>query len=462
MVVEFFAIFFLYLDTAGSNTWTERYFVLKDGFLLYYGDRKTPMTQFDMHPKGLLPLDGVDITTERNGPSKSLQSGIRIAHPTFGNKSMLLCAHNDEERDKWVTALQNSRIITYTAVATSTAQMEDLRKNLDELTIKYEKNEKLLAKRAEQVDKLVAQTRNLYKAIEKAENKYNIKIEVDGNTSASESSAPSNTVTTKITTPVTAPVPSFPPPPSTFMHPASVQAPSFTIVTPPPVLPPPPMPTVLESVDHDVSVTTTSSANQSRHSSIFDSATTTNTAAEVSNTLPAYVTAPPRAGATQSTALPSVTSVRPPATTTTTLPTTAMAPPRANVVPAPAPASIPTPAPSALAPTAVAPPRPGATSTPSTTTTTLPAVMAPPNKPTNLPSTVVAPPRPGAVVVPAPEPAPAPAPVVPEPVVAAEPVAVPVDVSSTTSTVPLKVAAPPGKPGGRTKTSFGQAMAPRN
>jgi hypothetical protein len=98
-------------DTAGSSTWTERYFVLKDGFLLYYPERKTPMVQFDMHAKGCVPLDGVEIETVRAGPSKNMQAAIRIAHPSFGNKSFLICAHTDEERDKWLTALQNSRYV---------------------------------------------------------------------------------------------------------------------------------------------------------------------------------------------------------------------------------------------------------------------------------------------------------------------------------------------------------------
>jgi hypothetical protein len=54
-------------DTAGSSTWTQRYFVLKDGFLLYYQERRTPMVTFDMHPKGVVPLDGVEIGECRGG-----------------------------------------------------------------------------------------------------------------------------------------------------------------------------------------------------------------------------------------------------------------------------------------------------------------------------------------------------------------------------------------------------------
>jgi hypothetical protein len=38
-------------DTAGSSSWNVRYFVIKDGFLLYYPEAKTPMMTFNMHPK---------------------------------------------------------------------------------------------------------------------------------------------------------------------------------------------------------------------------------------------------------------------------------------------------------------------------------------------------------------------------------------------------------------------------
>ena len=35
-----------------------RYFVLKDGFILYYAARAAPMAAFDVHPKGVIPLGG--------------------------------------------------------------------------------------------------------------------------------------------------------------------------------------------------------------------------------------------------------------------------------------------------------------------------------------------------------------------------------------------------------------------
>lgn len=95
-------------DTAGSSSWKLRFFVIKDGFLLYYPEQTSATMTFDMHPKGVVPLDGVEIETVRTGPKPGLTSSVRLTHPSFGTKSMILCARDDAERDKWVTALSAS------------------------------------------------------------------------------------------------------------------------------------------------------------------------------------------------------------------------------------------------------------------------------------------------------------------------------------------------------------------
>ena len=56
-----------------------------------------------------MPLDGVDVETARSGPTKALQSGFRVSHASFGSKSLLLCAPDDAERDKWVAAINASK-----------------------------------------------------------------------------------------------------------------------------------------------------------------------------------------------------------------------------------------------------------------------------------------------------------------------------------------------------------------
>ena len=39
------------MATSGKNRWRRRFFVLLDGFLMYYPERKTPFTYFEFHPK---------------------------------------------------------------------------------------------------------------------------------------------------------------------------------------------------------------------------------------------------------------------------------------------------------------------------------------------------------------------------------------------------------------------------
>lgn len=110
-------------DTSGaSNNWNLRFFVIKDGFLLWYPEQKEDRSggrgtggggggsimTFDMHPKGVVPLDGVDIETVRAGPNAGMTSALRVTHPSFGTRSLLLCAGDDSERDRWVAALTAS------------------------------------------------------------------------------------------------------------------------------------------------------------------------------------------------------------------------------------------------------------------------------------------------------------------------------------------------------------------
>lgn len=96
-------------DTTGSG-WNERFVMIKDSMLLYYEKQKGgAMMKWDMHPKGVVSLDCVDVETLRTGPTKALQSAFRISHPSFGTRSMVLCARDDKERDAWVAALIDAK-----------------------------------------------------------------------------------------------------------------------------------------------------------------------------------------------------------------------------------------------------------------------------------------------------------------------------------------------------------------
>ena len=46
-----------------QGKWQKRWFVCKDGFMLYYGSKKLKggPDQFDVHPKGVIPLGNTTV-----------------------------------------------------------------------------------------------------------------------------------------------------------------------------------------------------------------------------------------------------------------------------------------------------------------------------------------------------------------------------------------------------------------
>ena len=119
-------------DTSGGDSWTLRRFVLKDAFLLYYAAEEgaggggasaaAAGGAFNMHPKGVVPLDGVEIEAVRAGPKPALTAAVRLTHPSFGSKAMLLCAKDDAERDRWITALTAASVVCVEARARAAAR----------------------------------------------------------------------------------------------------------------------------------------------------------------------------------------------------------------------------------------------------------------------------------------------------------------------------------------------------
>lgn len=159
-------------DTSGSESWAQRLFVIKDGFLIYYPPPPVGSAEaeggssgrgFNMHPKGIVPLDGVEVETVRAGPKQlsALTAAIRLTHPSFGTKAMLLCARDDAERERWVTALTAASYITYGRAVAAAAELEAAKRELDEAAARLAATEATLARKQEQVIKLMAAARGL-------------------------------------------------------------------------------------------------------------------------------------------------------------------------------------------------------------------------------------------------------------------------------------------------------------
>nr|XP_022306218.1 pleckstrin homology domain-containing family D member 1-like isoform X2 [Crassostrea virginica] len=98
-----------------SNKWTKRYFVIKDGFLLYYPDTEKKDLEkrkcLNVHPKGIIPLGECTIEPVReNGQPYAFS--VESAEITVTGK-LLLAADSAFERDKWIDMLQKSKRITW-------------------------------------------------------------------------------------------------------------------------------------------------------------------------------------------------------------------------------------------------------------------------------------------------------------------------------------------------------------
>lgn len=118
-----------------STKWTKRFFVLKDGYLLYYldGDKKDfEKKQFiHLHPKGILPLGGclADVASEAGHPFC-----IRIRSLEINNE-FVVAAETETDRKSWLNALIHSTRITWVNAQLGDAMIEQLERHGLQLAI---------------------------------------------------------------------------------------------------------------------------------------------------------------------------------------------------------------------------------------------------------------------------------------------------------------------------------------
>lgn len=111
-----------------STKWNKRFFVLKDGYLLYYLD--SDKKEFDrkqyinLHPKGILPLGGcsVQMTTEAGHPFCMKITSTEI------NNEFVISSETDAERHRWNNALTQSTRITWRNAQLGDAMIDQLEK----------------------------------------------------------------------------------------------------------------------------------------------------------------------------------------------------------------------------------------------------------------------------------------------------------------------------------------------
>ena len=100
-----------------AKSWKRRYFVVKDGYMMYYKKMPAPgKNHFDIHPKGILPLGETKV--EAYVPKVAPPPGhhaFRVWHKSFGTGSLVACVESKQLLDEWVKVLQDSSRVTWEA-----------------------------------------------------------------------------------------------------------------------------------------------------------------------------------------------------------------------------------------------------------------------------------------------------------------------------------------------------------
>eukprot|EP00054_Salpingoeca_dolichothecata_P005857 m.36521 g.36521 ORF g.36521 m.36521 type:complete len:535 (-) comp16016_c0_seq1:60-1664(-) len=131
-----------------SSKWSRRFFVLKDGFLLYYPEKEAKAFQqtgnFNVHPKGVIPLGGCCVDEVRD-PSQPF--ALQITHSDFGRGQVWLGAESQSSLKDWIHWIYESSRVTYknaclgdTLVASLKAKGSELEKQ-KEATLEQLKKE---------------------------------------------------------------------------------------------------------------------------------------------------------------------------------------------------------------------------------------------------------------------------------------------------------------------------------
>ncbi|XP_061699738.1 pleckstrin homology domain-containing family D member 1 [Syngnathoides biaculeatus] len=134
-----------------SAKWSRRFFVIKDSFLLYYGESEKRSFEssriFNIHPKGVIPLGGCVVSaTEDMG----MPFGLVISLEDFSG-TIVVAAESEDEQLHWMEMLQESGKVTWKNAQLGEAMIESL--EAQGLQLAKEKQEYL--------DKLMEETEEL-------------------------------------------------------------------------------------------------------------------------------------------------------------------------------------------------------------------------------------------------------------------------------------------------------------
>ena len=124
-----------------AKAWKRRYFVVKDGYMMYYNKAPKPgVTSFNTHPRGVLPLG--DTTCEEFLPKVKPPPGhyaFRVSHPSFGKGSLVACVDSREGLESWMSVLRDSSRVTWEAAVFGDTLINQLREKASENLEKHRK-----------------------------------------------------------------------------------------------------------------------------------------------------------------------------------------------------------------------------------------------------------------------------------------------------------------------------------
>ncbi|XP_071787549.1 uncharacterized protein [Asterias amurensis] len=98
---------------SNSGKWQKRFFVIKEGYLLYYAENEKKdfdrKRYFNMHPKGVIPLGGA-LVSPSTDPIKMW--AIKIDHDELQGP-IFISTDSENEREKWMEVMKKSSRVTW-------------------------------------------------------------------------------------------------------------------------------------------------------------------------------------------------------------------------------------------------------------------------------------------------------------------------------------------------------------
>ncbi|TKR70468.1 hypothetical protein L596_022495 [Steinernema carpocapsae] len=145
-------------------TWSKKFFILKECFLLYYASkcekRFRKSRRIDLHPRGIIPLIGCSIVS---GGDIGQKHCLLITHPQF-DQAIIVCARDQKTQELWLTSLREATKISYK----NTIVGESMIRELESKGIKLNQENKIYEEKLKSEAEARQEEHNKNMSLEKA------------------------------------------------------------------------------------------------------------------------------------------------------------------------------------------------------------------------------------------------------------------------------------------------------